>query len=80
MDLVVRHVDARVEHQNAIAVVKYVVVLYPAEPSFDAEDTLAPPFENQIVEYDGVCRILPSVGYVCFVILEQLVLFYVPAG
>ena len=54
MDLIVAHVHARVEHDDAIGVVEDVVVLDPAEASFYAEDALAPRLVDEIVENDCV--------------------------
>lgn len=40
MDLIVANVDAAVEHDDAVIVVVNVIVFYPTEPPFDAEDAL----------------------------------------
>ena len=49
MDLIVGDMNAAVEHHNAISVIIDIVVLYPPETSFNAEDAFRPRLIDQII-------------------------------
>jgi len=55
MDLIVTYMGAAVKQYNSITVVVDVVMLYPAEPSLDAEYAFGSRLINQIVQNDCVC-------------------------
>ena len=66
-----------VKQYDAVTVVVDVVVLYPAEPGFDSKDPLRARLVDQIIQDHSVCGVVSTVGYVCFVVLENIVLLYV---
>ena len=54
MDLIIAHMNTRVEHNYTVLVVIDVVMLDPTEPSFYAEDALASRLVDKVVENDRV--------------------------
>ena len=74
MNLVVTHVRARVKHYDTVTIIVDVIVLYPAEPTLYAKDTLTPRLVDQVVQDHSVSRVGPSVGYIRFIVPVNLIL------
>lgn len=73
VDRVARDMWTAVIQDDSIAVVEYLVVLYPTEASFDTKNSLAPRLIYHVVQNNGVCAVVSTKCYVGLIVLENLV-------
>jgi len=74
--LIIWNVITRVENDDTITVIVYVIMFYPTKPTFYRKNPFRSRLENSIVQNQGVGWIISTVCYVGLIISINFVFFY----
>ena len=73
--LIIWNVVTGIENDDTVAVIIYVIMLYPTETAFYGKNSFRSRLENTIVQNQSVGWIISTVCYIRFVITENFVFF-----